>query len=209
VTKRVRTFFFVAAGLMVAFAACGVAYTAAQGGSSAKPLAITLWEQSNSGTEVGLGPNAATLLDQFTGTRVGKLGPVYVLHNENGRALYRIASATSYVCYGAGPASSVVASADLGMVACPTDPTFPSAALPVLDFSLRTTVYGSAPRFTRVEGIASDGVVAVGLLDSSGNTLRRIPVESNTYEYVPTPNEAVSALVAYDASGNSMAIHSH
>jgi hypothetical protein len=74
-----------------------------------------------------------------------------------------------------------------------------------MDFSVLTTARGGSSYYSRVEGVAADGIKSIGLVDKSGSIILRVPVHANVYAF--TPSQAnVTGLVAFDAAGNSVSV---
>lgn len=126
-------------------------------------------------------------------------GGTSVLATRGDRAYYRVSEG----CYGAGPAPP--SSYTLGQIQCPRSPQFPSADLPILDF---TTFRGGGSDQTfpalavyRSEGIAADGVAKVAWLDADGRAVAETAVADNIYQFDPVPPGEALSFVAYSASG--------
>ena len=100
-----------------------------------------------------------------------------------------------------------------GIVHCPSaqpdGPTFPSATLPLLDFSsYRSGIDGETIGLTRMVGFAADSVAEVAIIDGDGNAHRARAV-NNVYaredvEQIASPRQ----IVAYGRSGEIIYGHS-
>lgn len=201
--KRGSILIVVSVLLLLAGAAGG--YTAVRSTGHAHRLDIKAGSLGNPGVQIPLGPAAAAMLSHFDSVQANQLGPTYALAERGDRQLYRIATSRSYSCYAAGPATAERVEV-FSIVACPIDPTFPSDGRPVMDFSVLTRAIGASSHYTRIEGLASDGITAIGLLDASGALIAKVSVTDNVYEYVPS-DSSVTGIVAFDAAGNSVPIH--
>jgi hypothetical protein len=70
---------------------------------------------------------------------------------------------------------------------------FPSATVQALTF----------PEFTRLQGVAADGVATIQALDENGNVLDSTPVENNLFaSTTDVPAGAAAAIRTLDADGN-------
>jgi hypothetical protein len=126
---------------------------------------------------------------------------VSLLRTAGDRSYYRLED-TDRTCYGSGPASE---RGKLGVLVCPSQ-SFPSAEMPLLDFSvLEATRANAQPRLVRVEGIAADGVADVVLLDSDGGEVGRQPVSGNVYRFDSVPASA-RVVAAEDSDGDTVAL---
>jgi hypothetical protein len=73
---------------------------------------------------------------------------------------------------------------------------FPSAKVQALTF----------PQFTRLQGVAADGVATVEALDENGNVLDSTPVENNLFaSTTDLPAGAAATIRTLDANGNATA----
>jgi hypothetical protein len=117
--------------------------------------------------------------------------------------LYGVRRRSAY-CYGAGRAG---AAAPLGVIHCMNAPTsFPSPKKPILDLSVVGMERGDAEmHFIRVEGLASDAVASIGVLDRDGTVIERLPVRANIYGAEPQPTATGVRLVAFDHGGHVLA----
>jgi hypothetical protein len=89
-----------------------------------------------------------------------------------------------------------------GVVSCPEG--FPSEQTPILDHS--TFSYDPITKQVYVralEGIASDAVASVGVIDTAG-TVHATRVRDNLYQLSSPPNSPVKAIAAFDASGGEI-----
>lgn len=125
-----------------------------------------------------------------------------LLATRGGRGFYELTTAGGR-CYATGPGNRTGV---VGGEACPRPGAFPSPAQPLLDL----TVYEASPstravHAVRIEGLAADGVAAVGVLGSDGAITLRVPVIENVYAASRAPAAAVAGLVALDAQGDRMA----
>jgi hypothetical protein len=129
-----------------------------------------------------------------------KLTSASLLGVLGGRAVYEIANASGPDCYGVGPVPA--AGYTLGQVGCV--PSFPSAGSPLVDFSVvNGGVNASSPaHVVRAEGVAADGVAAVGFRTADGRLVGVTPVVHNIYRSTAPPPDVVEQLVALDGSNN-------
>lgn len=133
--------------------------------------------------------------DQQALQRVNQPGAEVTLLAVRGeRAFYRIGSE----CYGVGPVKPT--RYRLGSVKCA--PTFPSDGNPVLEF---TVFHGDprAPELTvyRSEGVAADGVAAVGFMTTGGQIVGRTPVIDNVFLVPSSLAGEFRGFVAFDLAG--------
>lgn len=152
---------------------------------------------SNAGTPVNMTQDAEEALE-----RIGVAGSVALLASRGPDAFYRITDSARGTCYGIGRSSfsPVTRASRLGVVFCPSQ--FPSAERPVLNMSVSSEVLGQAPRFTRVEGFAADGVVSVSVTDSSGAIVSTVPITNNVFRLAHLPDRPMTGLLAFDGGGN-------
>jgi hypothetical protein len=115
-----------------------------------------------------------------------------------GRAIYEISNSTGPDCYAVGPMQP--ASYTLGQVGCTAG--FPSATSPIADFTVVNGGISSTPaaHVFRAEGVAADGVAAVGFRTADDRLVGVTPVVHNIYESTAPPKDVVTQLVALDAS---------
>jgi len=162
------------------------------------PLGIV---SARSGADVALLPRDTSALDRFAGSGYA-LHDVSLLGVRNGRAYYRIENSNGAACYAVGDVGDKEHL--LGQILCAPD--FPSAARPLLDF---TVIHGGASaaqdRVWRSEGIAADAVRSVAFQTPDGRIVGRTPVVGNIYSVAPPPKGHVTRLVAKDASGATVA----
>jgi hypothetical protein len=149
-----------------------------------------------------IGPVALTAADQTFLARftqgAEQLTTASMLGVRGGRAIYEITNSTGPDCYGVGPMQP--ASYMLGQVECTAG--FPSATSPIADFTVVNGGISSAPaaHVFRAEGVAADGVAAVGFRTSDGRLVGVTPLVHNIYESTAPPKDGVTQLVALDAS---------
>lgn len=151
---------------------------------------------SNSGT-----PFTALLPTDHRTISALKIAPgeIALLGTNGKRAFYRLGSS----CYAAGPAVPLEGYT-FGVVKCSTE--FPSAAAPVVDFTIVHSAENSetapaAGTLWRSEGVAADGVSKLAFVSAEGQVLTEAPVVNNTYHFETTPTSARS-LKGYDAKGS-------
>lgn len=147
------------------------------------------------------GSVALTDSDKQQLARLGQtVTDVAALGTRGGRAYYRIKNTSGPDCYAVGPAA-MNTDYRLGQIECAPD--FPSAARPILDFTV--VMGGLRPdqpaHVFRSEGIAADGVADVGVLTPDGQLVDVHPVVNNIYSIVTPTSRDVSELVARDANG--------
>jgi hypothetical protein len=130
-------------------------------------------------------------------------GKIYLLAARDGRAFYQVGRRSHSRCYGAGDAN---ARWPIGVIACMNAPPFfPSRRRPVFDLSSSELRKGDPhAHWFRVQGIASDAVAKIALLDRHGNTVRTLRVVDNVYLARSIPSSA-AGLAALDASGRIIA----
>lgn len=188
----------IAVVLVVALAAgCGSAASTEQTDIKSSDAA-SLDRVSNRGTpfKVSLTGREEEVLSRMT-RAAGPIEGVSILATRGDRAFYRL----SDHCYGVGPINRI-----FGAVSCV--PRFPSAEVPVLDF----TVFGSTvgpderpnPETLTVhasQGVAADGVAKVALLDAGGHVVAVTSVADNVYRFDPVPAGNATKVVAYDTRG--------
>jgi hypothetical protein len=130
---------------------------------------------------------------------VGATGPSYFVATRAGRSFYRLTNPRGQTCFGSGPDRASAGRATLGVAMCSHE--FPSVGLPVLDLSVYDWPRGGGPAHAyRLEGVAVDGVAAVDWLDTDGAVVASVPVVDNIYRATSVPKEALSRVVAVDAS---------
>jgi hypothetical protein len=125
----------------------------------------------------------------------------------DGRAFYELNTADGQ-CFAVGSASSL---GDPGGEICPQGYDFPSAARPMLDFSVyeSQTANRADLRLFRLEGFAADGVAAVGIVNPAGHIAWRVPVSNNVYVLSRVPPGLTGAVVALDGGGSAMSGPNH
>jgi hypothetical protein len=139
------------------------------------------------------------LRDQRVLNDMGRAGAeISILARSGERAFYRLGKD----CYGSGPVSP--SEYTFGVIKCSSD--FPTAAQPVLDFSIFHSSSGgdakpSAATLWRSEGIAADGVAKVALVTADGQSIAETAVVDNKYSFSALPAAGGVSLVAYDARG--------
>ncbi len=198
---RFRVIVSAALGVLLALGATA-AYTMPKNADRPR-LAITKWAVAAQGDPITVTGSASRMLDQFNGSRIGDIDTVYLLGSRDGRSVYRISTTSGTYCYAAGPAALSVVSA-LGVIGCAVDPAFPSLSRPLMDFSVLTTAGGST-HYSRVEGVAAEGITAIQLADAAGKTIARVPVFNGVYDYTPDDSSVVT-ISALDASGNAVPV---
>jgi hypothetical protein len=87
-----------------------------------------------------------------------------------------------------------------GVLACPSS-EFPSAQLPIYDYSPRQAALGDRyPHIQYLAGFAADGITRVGVRDEQGD-VRWTEVVQNTYGSRDVPVGAATAILARGESG--------
>jgi hypothetical protein len=124
-------------------------------------------------------------------------GPLFLLAVRDDRAFYRVGDARAH-CYAVGDAGSV---GTLGAVACW------DGSEPLMDFSVVDLSSGSRSdvKFLRIEGVAADEVSSVGVVDSNGDIVARVPVVRNVYAMAAPPGPRSHGIVALDGRGRLLA----
>lgn len=187
---------FAALGALLALASVGALIGGGCGASSAPPSGQPgpLDRVSNSGS-----PFTALLpADREAALRLGiDADKVFLLGIRGDRAFYRLGAE----CYATGPAQP--SDYSFGVVQCSAE--FPSAAEPVMDFSVihasgsSETAPGAGTPW-RSEGVAADGVTKLELVSAEGQALAEAAVVDNTYRFSTLPSSAHS-LMGYDSAG--------
>lgn len=176
-------------GAAVLVAACALVPLASWAEASQQsPLA----RLSNSGREV---PARQTAF-----ARRAAVHHVSLLAVRGARAYYTVDA--NGACFGAGPAAAV---GELGSVDCPRGP-FPTADLPVLDFSIYEMTDRGSRDFSlfRAEGFAADGVSSVAFLRPNGRVAFTVPVHGNVFATTAVPKGQIKGLAALDGSGKEV-----
>ncbi len=87
-----------------------------------------------------------------------------------------------------------------GVLVCPSS-EFPSARLPIYDYSPRRAALGDRyPHVQYLAGFAADGITSVGVRDEHGD-VRWTDVVQNTYASRDVPAGAATEILARDNSG--------
>jgi hypothetical protein len=167
--------------------------------SSALVASLSRVSTHATGTPVSLPPADQKFLVGFA-QGGAQLTTATMLGVRGGRAIYEIANSAGPDCYGVGPVQPT--SYTLGQVECKRG--FPSTTSPITDFTVVNGGVNSAPaaHVFRAEGVAADGVAAVGFQTSDGRLVGVTPVVHNIYESTAPPKDVVTQLVALDASNN-------
>lgn len=167
--------------------------------SGAFSASVSRMSIRSSGAPVPLPPGDQRVLASFA-EGGAQLTTAFLLGVRGGRAIYEIANETGRDCYGVGPMPAT--NYTLGQVEC--SPAFPSASSPIVDFSVVNggVNSSSAAHVSRAEGVAADGVAAIGFRTADGRLVGVTPVVQNLYESSAPPRDAVEQLVALDASNN-------
>jgi hypothetical protein len=167
--------------------------------SDALSGSVSRMSTRSSGPPVPLPPGDQRVLASFAESGA-QLTAASLLGVRGGRAIYEITNETGPDCYGVGPWPTT--SYTLGQVECL--PAFPSASSPVVDFSVVNggVNSSSAAHVSRAEGVAADGVAAVGFRTADGRLVGVMPVVQNLYESAAPPADAIQQLVALDASND-------
>jgi hypothetical protein len=146
---------------------------------------------SNGGTPVSAGsvlPGETTLDAAMQELKLG--GTMQSLGSLNGVAFYATRNADGDFCF-----AMVRVDGQFGKgLGCDLNAdNFPSAKVQALTF----------PEFTRLRGVAADGVATLQALDASGNVLDSTPVENNLFaSTTDVPAGAAVAIRTLDAHGN-------
>jgi hypothetical protein len=146
---------------------------------------------SNGGTPVPVSsvlPGETKLDAAIRELKVG--GTMQSLGTVNGVAFYATRNADGHFCF-----AMVRVDGQFGKgFGCDLNADgFPSAKVQALTF----------PRFTRLQGVAADGVATVQALDENGGVLDSTPVESNLFaSTVNVPTGAAAAIRTLDAHGD-------
>jgi hypothetical protein len=168
-----------------------VALVGASTGSGGSPGSLAA--VANRGTTMMLSAKASAALHSFGANRATLLG------SRGHRNFFRIESPSDGTCYGSGEVGNPQL---FGIIGCESTPPFPSVGRPLLDLSLVDIERGSSEAHAvRLEGVAADRVARVGAVDTSGAVVAEAAVVGNVYKFDPVPAEALSGLVAIDATG--------
>ena len=186
--------------------------TVAAGLAVAVPLALLLGgtatgstpggrfaEISNGGQAVAPGPNQQRELQIVGAINARRLAL------RDGRTFYRLARRDGTVCYSVNTTS---VEDRIGGAMCPLTATaFPSAARPILDFSLfeATSHVRGNMYLVDGQGFAADGVASVALLDESGRRIARAPATGNVYALDVPPGQVATTIAAYADDGTEVA----
>lgn len=197
-SSRRRTYGLVGVLAVASVATLVIVLGANAGGSRHQQAQAALASVSaRSGADVALLPRDASALRRFDVSGYA-LHDVSLLGVRNGRAYYRIENSNGAACYSVGDVGDKEHL--LGQILCAPD--FPSAARPLLDF---TVIHGGASaaqdRVWRSEGIAADGVRSIAFQTPDGRTVGATPVVRNIYSVTAPPTQHVTSLVARDANG--------
>lgn len=193
----------VAAGLVIVVGVGSFALVAAAREDGAG-LAIETWAVGSDGTPVEVEGQAAELLGRFGGPGLGALRGVSLMKSVGTNGVFRIATTSGKSCAAVGQFEAGRVT-QLGIVQCPIDPSFPSAERPALDLSVITIAKGAPRGITRVQGLAADGVVAIGLIDATGAIAAEVPTAGNAYLLEDMP-PGIAGLVALDKAGTAVPI---
>lgn len=128
---------------------------------------------------------------------------VSLLATTGGRSFYRLELDSGRACFGTGATGT---SWPFGRITCRiAEPYFPSAEMPILDLSVIGMDRGDAePHFTRVQGLAADGVTTIRILGSGGTVLKSVPVHGNVYSELSPPAGSAD-LAGVDSDGTVVA----
>jgi len=144
--------------------------------------------------------------DQFTLDVTGaENARVSLIGSTGGRSFYRVARNGGY-CYATGRADNPTR---FGLLSCPSsgeDSPFPSRHEPILDQSQVVATDMRAPRVVLLQGIATDPVESVGVIDTAGN-VTLTPVVGNVFATRALPDTPTRAFVAYDEAGTEIYRH--
>jgi hypothetical protein len=196
---RAKWIVIVAAASIVATVgvAVAVAREDASGPTSTPSADPALSRVSSPGRPITLAPGVIEKL------HLDAWSEISLLATKGTRHFYRFERPAGNPCFGTGRTDAPY---PIGMISCRiAAPFFPSPEMPVLDLSVVSIEKGDTARFTRVQGIAADGVARVGILDADGNVAAEIPVENNVYSSDSVPRDTTAALVAVGADGRILA----
>lgn len=190
--------------LLVVSVVSGLALAIAVGAAVGRPgePAPPLSSVANEGVTVGVGATGADLLSRF------EIGPSLRRLGEVAGTEFYVGTPTrgSGTCFIVADAGAAVLQPK--MLGCQRSGVFPSADVPVVDFSLKKSPADRPEEVYVVElaGFAADGVTSVGVVDVTGNTHWR-PVNNNIFAATDIPDVQVEAIVARDANGNIIDRH--
>lgn len=132
---------------------------------------------------------------------------VFLLRRAEGRAVYRIGGLRPGYssCYASGFAKEI---GRLGSIGCGRS-GFPTRQMPLYDMSIYQGSFDPRTgrmrtrrlRLRRLDGVAADGVAEIGLTDSDGDVVTRVPVVDNVYILTSPPRKATGGRVAYSSDG--------
>jgi hypothetical protein len=185
-----RNRFLLVAAIGATTAAVAGATVAVAGGSGAPPARPTV----GAGTPVArdsLGPN-----DQAMLARIGATGPVTRIGALNGTAFYEIRGGDGGECFAFG--SETEGGLSGGCLGGSGQLTQPIIDMSIIALNPADGTF----HFRTIQGIAADGVSAVGVLGADG-TVHKTPVVDNVYRMADAavPTGPITAFVALDASG--------
>lgn len=182
-----------------ALAGCGSAQPGARNAqySPVDPDALSRVSNQGKPYEATL-PRDELVLDRLADTG-REIRRILTMGQRHGRAFYRIDAE----CFATGPAGPTTQS--FSQIGC--SPQFPSAARPILDFTVfhapgandegpprRLAVYIS-------EGFTADGVERVAFVDDAGAVVAETAVVNNTYIFDPAPSGENLRIAAFTTGG--------
>ena len=149
-----------------------------------------------------------TPAERFTLSEFGSSGKVELIATRGSRAFYVLPGPNGRICYATGitrhgltPAQAALRSR-FGSMGCLARGTFPSRAVPVLDFSYYELRRGdSEQRLVGLEGFAADPVAKVGVIGRDNRVVYSVPVDDNVYSARNVGIRGARGLLAVDEKG--------
>jgi len=132
--------------------------------------------------------------------RLARLGVrrVFLLATQHGRSYYRLVR-QGRECYGVSRAG---AASGPGLIKC----FLPQGLPPLVDFSVfEATRDHPQLHVWRLEGIAPDGVVRIGLISRTGKLVAKVPVSRGIYYLASPPKIPLAWIFTYSATGHVIA----
>lgn len=188
-TNRARATGSVLAALVAAFgAACGTsddqAAPAPPGGANAS--------MSNRGTPAELPPRAKRQLDSL---RRYKGAEVFVLARRDERTFYRLDGTSEGMCFALGAGDS------LGQVTCDQSGSLGD----VLDLSIvDITPASTGVALVALDGVTSDRVSRIDVIDPVGRVIAAVPVTANVYHWKPASPVSARTAIAIGRDGTTI-----
>jgi len=137
-------------------------------------------------------------------------GRVELIATHGSSTFYVFRTREGSVCYSIGQTRKGLTPAQtelrprFGSLGCLRRGTFPSRALPVLDFSAYRMAPGGPPELFGLEGFAADPVDKIGVIGRDNRIVYRVDVEDNVYSKRRLGITGVHGIVALDEDGEPL-----